>query len=334
MTSVPADSATPTDRRWRQGDAERARGRRGRRPLPSAYHRERLLRAALAVAFEHGYDGLTATAVVTRAGASRRTFYELFDGSEDCLLAALESCLDEIAAAVVPAYEATAEWPARLRAALAALLAFLERERDVGALVLSYLIGLGPSSPELRARVCELLREAVDEGRSRASSRHREPSPLAAELVVGGVLTVIHTRVRTSEGELRALANPLMWMIVLPYLGSAAAHRELTRAAPKPVLVAAPALDPLDPLDIRLTYRSARVLEAIERAPGANNGEVAAGAGIADAGQASKLLARLARAGLVESKGVGQRGGGPHAWHLSDAGRQLASTFARRHDGV
>jgi AcrR family transcriptional regulator len=328
--AAPADRATRTRRRWRQDAAERSRGGRGRRPLPTEYHRERLLRAAMTVACEHGYEGLTATAVVHRAGASRRTFYELFDSSEDCFLAALESCLDEIAAVVVPAYGATVAWPARLRAALVALLAFLETERDAGALVLSYLVGLGPRGFELRARVCELLRQAVDEGRSYAGPRDGGPSPLAAELVVGGALTVLHARARTREGELRALVNPLMWMIVLPYLGAAAANRELTRAAPKRVLAPAPARDPLRPLEIRLTYRTARVLEAIAREPGANNGQVAAGAGIADAGQASKLLARLARAGLVENTGVGQPRGGANAWRLTAAGAQLASVCESR----
>ena len=57
--------------------------------------------------------------------------------------------------------------------------------------------------------------------------------------------------------------------------------------------------------------------------PDASNREVAAAAGIGDQGQMSKLLARLARLGLIENLGVGQAKGGSNAWRLTADGARL-----------
>lgn len=293
------------------------------------FQRQRLLQAAVAVACEHGYEGMSATAVVARAGASRKTFYDVFDDREDCFLAVLEHCLAGIAAVVAPAYGAQAGWSGRLRAALAALLTYLEDERAVGTLVLSHLL-CGPRNPELRARVLELLHGVVGDGRSQAKPRY-EPSPLTGEFVVGGVLAVIHAHLRRPGYPLLSLLNPLMWMIVLPCRGPAVAGRELTRPAPTSApATPVPPRDPLRHLNLRLTYRTARVLEFIALAPGANNRRIGAHAGITDQGQISKLLTRLARVGLVENTGMGQAKGGANAWHLTVTGSELVAAIGRK----
>jgi DNA-binding IclR family transcriptional regulator len=92
----------------------------------------------------------------------------------------------------------------------------------------------------------------------------------------------------------------------------------------------ATASDPGRALDMRLTYRTARVLEAIAVMPGASNVEIGARAGIADAGQISKLLARLTRLGLIENSGEGWVRGAANAWRLTASGRDFESTIRRR----
>jgi predicted HTH transcriptional regulator len=110
-----------------------------------------------------------------------------------------------------------------------------------------------------------------------------------------------------------------MSLIVLPYLGARAARSELTRPAPAPAhdpsrpLVPAPG-DPLHGLNMRLTYRTMRVLAAVAEQPGASNREIAEHAEIIDQGQVSKLLSRLSERGLVENFGAGQRRGAANAW--------------------
>jgi AcrR family transcriptional regulator len=313
-------------RHWRRRLSPRAGGRSARM---AEFQRSRLLKAALAVVSEHGYAELTASAVIARAGVSRKTFYDLFGNRDDCLLALLEDSLAQLDAVVTAAYQAPGSWSERLRAALTALLVFLESEPETAALVLSYLLGQGPQALEPRASVLRLLQRAVDRGRSEARSRHAL-SPLTAELVVGGVLAVVDARLQSSPRRLRALVNPLMWTIVLPYLGPAAAARQLTRVTPARVPAPpAPAISHLRRVNMRLTYRTAKALEVIAAAPGASNTEISARVGIADQGQISKLLARLARLELIENVGAGQPSGAANAWHLTASGSELESAIRR-----
>jgi hypothetical protein len=73
-----------------------------------------------------------------------------------------------------------------------------------------------------------------------------------------------------------------------------------------------------------MTYRTLRVLTAIAQEPLSSNRRVAAAAGIVDEGQASKLLARLAGAGMIANVGRGGRPrGSPNAWTLTPAGELL-----------
>jgi AcrR family transcriptional regulator len=321
-------------RRWSQGDLGHLRHERAERV--AEFQRLRLMRAASEMACERGFtagrgdEGLSVKALVARAGVSRRTFYELFDSCDECLLAALDAFFAEIAAFLAAEYEGEGRWSQRLGAALVVLLAFVEREREMAALALSYLLGRGPENPELRVRVLERLRGVVDEGRSQAMSG-RALSPLTAELVVASVLTIIHARLQAGPQRPGALVDPLMWMIVLPYLGPAAADRELGRTRRQPAgLSPIGASEPARPPVIRVTYRTARVLEAIALVPGASNIEIGERAGMADPGQVSKLLARLTRLGLIENVGAGWARGAANAWHLTATGRDFESTIRRK----
>jgi AcrR family transcriptional regulator len=273
---------------------------------------------------------MSASAVVARAGVSRKTFYDLFANREECFMAVLEEILAEIVAVVAPAHERESTWSERLRAALIALVELLEREPKAGMLVLSYLLGYGRSSPELRAKVLARVQGAVDEGRLEPIAG-RVLSPLTAEGVVASVTVALHTRLQTDPTQLRALVNPLMWTVVLPYLGPAAAARQLRQTMPdRAPLSPAPARDIAPKLNMRLTYRTASTIEVIAALPGASNAEVSARVGIADQGQISKLLSRLARLGLIENTGPGQAHGAANAWQLTDSGKQLESKIRRK----
>jgi AcrR family transcriptional regulator len=287
------------------------------------------LAAVCEVVAEHGATGATVAHIVARAGVSRRTFYELFADREDCFLAAFDQAVERAAVRVRPAWAAGGQrWRARVRGALVALLGFFDEEPELGVLCIVHALGAGPTALTRRAQVVRTLVAAVEEGRLEA--RGDEMAPLTAEGVVGAVLAVLHVRLhersRTEHGSQRltSLTSPLMAMIVLPYLGSAAAARELARPAPKQVLARSAASDPLKGLDMRLTYRTLRVLLAIDAQPGASNRQVAKAAGIVDQGQTSKLLQRLEHLGLVDNAGSGNAGrGGPNAWRLSARGEEL-----------
>jgi AcrR family transcriptional regulator len=286
--------------------------------------RARMLAAMVEACAEHGPAHVTVAGVVERAGVSRRTFYEIFDDCEDCLLAALDEGLRRASERVLPAYRSGGRWSERTRASLAALLEFLDVEPVMGRLLIVGSLGGGPGGLERRRRVLAQVIAAVDEGRGE-SRAGKEPPPLTAEGVVGGVLSILHARLlEESPGRLLEFTGPLMSMIVLPYLGSAAARKELERPVPKRQQTSpSAASDPLRDLGLRLTYRTVRALVSVAENPGSSNREIGEAAGISDQGQMSKLLWRLERSGLVHNAGLGPGTGAPNVWTLTDRGEAI-----------
>jgi AcrR family transcriptional regulator len=277
---------------------------------------------------------VTVAHVVERAGVSRRTFYELFPDREECFLAALDEGIARTARYVLDAYDLDAGWVERIRTAFTALLQFFEAERGTGWLLVVGSLGAGAGALERRRHVLTQVIAAIDDGHAekRASA---DPLPLTAEGIVGGVLSVLHARLLDPDGEsLLELTGPLMSMIVLPYLGTSAAQRELKRPTPAPLGPRKQAAaDPLRNVEMRLTYRTVRVLMSVAAHPGSSNREVGLASGIQDQGQISKLLTRLHKLGLIENGGAGQARGGPNAWMLTHKGQEIEQAVGGRAEG-
>ncbi len=280
---------------------------------------------------ERGAGSVSVAHVVARSGVSRRTFYELFDDREDCFVAAFGKAVARAAETALPAYEAGGSWRERIAAGLDAVLAFLDSEPEMGYLCVVGAFGAGPRALERRARVAQTLVAAVHEGRREGKAATR-PDRLVAEGVVGAVLAIVHSRMQgQSPQPLQGLSSRLMAMIVLPYLGPAAAERELRRPAPLAQRASRPRTDPLRDLDMRLTYRTVRVLLAIAdlggRGSDPSNRQVGSAAGVTDPGQISKLLARLHSLGLIANTGGDHAKGEPNAWSLTPRGRDITQTL-------
>jgi AcrR family transcriptional regulator len=314
--------------------------------------RARILSAAARVVEELGYEGMSVARITSRAGVSRRTFYDQFDGREECFLALFDQTVARVGGIAQDATIAMAGrkgWLERIRSGLGAVLLLFDDEPAVGSLLVVEALAAGPRVLEGRASVLDSLKQIIDEGRGEAK-RGDGPAPLTAEGVVGAVFSVIHARLleqragtRSANGPSRAharqgalvgLLNPLMGMIVLPYLGRAAASKELACPAPKssraveiPAWRKPSSVDPLDGLGMRLTYRTLQVLSAIASDPGASNRQVADTAGVHDQGQISKLLTRLERLGLIHNAGYGQPRGEPNAWTLTTRGTRVAEAL-------
>jgi AcrR family transcriptional regulator len=311
----------------------------------SEIQRARILAAMTEVACELGAANLTVAHVVDRAGVSRRTFYELFADREDCFLAAFDESIARVSRHVLAAYDPGAGWAGRIRSALTALLGFLDAERGTGRLLIVEALGAGANALERRRRVLAQIVAAVDEGR-REGKAPSGATLLTAEGVVGAVLSVLHGRLSEDApsqlvaggsgfARLVDLAGPLMSIVVLPYLGPAASRRELSRpVVEEPVRDPVAGLNPLRDLEMRLTYRTVRVLAAVGANPGSSNRVVGDASGIADQGQVSKLLARLGKLGLIQNTGAGAARGDPNAWTLTRRGWEIHGVIAGQADSV
>jgi AcrR family transcriptional regulator/DNA-binding MarR family transcriptional regulator len=291
--------------------------------------RARIVSAMVDVVAERGVARSTVAHVVGRSGVSRRTFYELFDDREDCFVAAFDMAVERGAVRVAPAFGEGAGWLGRARNGLRAGLEFLDDEPSLGRLGIVDALGAGPVALEHRTRVVNVLIDAIDRGRREPKAAARL-TRLTAEGIVGAVLAVLHARLTEREPRpMISLLGPLMGLIVLPYQGRAVAEREAARPTPRRRPATPPAVDPLRDLEMRLTYRTVRVLAAIASIPGASNREVSDAAGVADQGQISKLLARLEHLGLIENVGEGHAKGEPNAWRLTPRGIEVERTISR-----
>jgi AcrR family transcriptional regulator len=298
--------------------------------------RSRLLAAAVAVVQDVGYARMTVARVIERARVSRKTFYDTFSDREECFLGALEQGLDHARELAVEAYEREAGWCDGIRAALTRLLIFMDEEPALAKLCMIEALGAGERVLQRRAEVLDELARVIDRGRLVTQVAH-EPPQVTAEGIVGAIFAVVHTRLLDGRQTSREdLLGSLMSMIVLPYLGAGAASQELSRppletgGSRRSPRRSPNAHDPLAGLNIRLTYRTVRVLMIVAEHPGASNREIADGSGIVDQGQISKLLTRLERLKVVKNEGDGAEKGAPNAWHLTRRGAELERSVRLR----
>ena len=301
------------------------------RRISSSRQRGHLLSATFALVGEEGYGGVSARSVCERAGVSNKAFYELFSDREDCFLAAFNAALDGLELDVRAGWESQLGWTARTRGALAGLLLALDREPALARLVCVEALGAGPRVLARRARVLEQLAGVIDGGRENAQAPKVLPA-LVAEGVVGATFGVIHARLlELRPAPLIGLLGQLMATIVLPYRGPAAAAKELERPTPRPpVRVPRRDRDRLQrrpasvafPVDYRLTARTQMALAAVGGRPGLNNREVSEVIGLADQGQISRMMKRLAGQGLVEN-GMGRSSRQLKAWRLTKDGEAV-----------
>jgi AcrR family transcriptional regulator/DNA-binding MarR family transcriptional regulator len=323
------------------GDSRRPAAQRRRSAGPSAavappdrlveIQRSRLLVGAVGAIDEFGYAQATVAQITARARVSRRTFYELFDNREECLAALVEDAVALLEYELDAANLAGLPWRERVRGGLTVVLSFLDREPALARVCVVQAMRGGSGVLARRERILARLAETLDEGR-REGARGEECTALTAEGLVGAAFGIVYTRLlREEHAPLICLLGELMSMIVLPYLGPAAARREQSRPAAMPTGAPRPTparlgsdRDPLQEVPMRLTYRTARVLGCIAEQSAISNRAVAERAGVSDQGQISKLLARLRRLGLIENIGVGHARGEPNAWKLTELGRQVA----------
>jgi AcrR family transcriptional regulator len=319
------------------------RGVRSPRVQVSEMQRLRLLRAAVAAVEELGYANATVAQITTLARVSRRTFYDLFANREDCLLAVIEDAVARVEHEFEEANLTELPWVERLRTGLWLILCYFDSEPALARLCVIQSARGSQRVLERREQLLASLALAVDAGRGE-SSNPEDCQPLIAEGLVGAALSIIYSRLLKRDPEpLSGLLGELMGMLALPYLGSALARAE--RARPVPALVAQTPKRRYSgewvaqSLPMRLTYRTALVLETVEENPGVSNRRVGEEVGVADPGQLSRLLSRLEGLGLLQNTGRGHSKGEPNAWRLTPTGQKVTQSirtdgrYASKHQG-
>src|ERR1700760_3752479 len=116
------------------------RGRHGLSPeFVARNQRERLIAALIHTLDEVGYQRTTVSMIGRRAAVSKSDFYKHFDSKDECFLAAYDTAVERVHAAVADACTTVAgePWPVRVRESIVTLLTVLSAEPALAAILLA-----------------------------------------------------------------------------------------------------------------------------------------------------------------------------------------------------
>jgi len=307
--------------------------------------RERILRAVAQVLAERGFAGTTIGLVVTRARVSTRTFYELFDGLEECLIAIMDSVLEQVVALAAQELAAEECWQDGVRSALAAVLSFFDREPELACVCIVETLAGGPVVLKHREGVMAAFRLPVVE---RIEREVPAISPLTAEGVMSSVLGIMHAHiVEQKPGPFIELLGPMIGLATAPYLSARSVQQEIEKGDELAQAIrkgdsrwslqvqdvqdtepaAAPEAIPFANLGDATARRLRECVVFLAEYPDSSNREVGVGIDLVHQSQISKLLTYLAREGLVtkRSEGKGKR----NAWRLTPKGEEIAQALTQ-----
>lgn len=204
------------------------RGRHGLSPEYVARNqRERLIAGLTESLYEVGYQNTTVSQIGQRAAVSKSDFYKHFESKDDCFFAAYEVAVERIRKQVNEACGSheRSEWSARVRDALASLLALLAEDPALSSLVLVEGLRAGRGVFDRYQAALESFVPELRDGAPRAPDGG--PAPEATdEAVVGGVASLLSRRVLAGEAErLDELLPEVLEFALTPYLGTVEARR-------------------------------------------------------------------------------------------------------------
>jgi AcrR family transcriptional regulator len=203
------------------------RGRHGLSPdFVARNQRDRLIAGVTEALYEFGYKKTTVSLIGQKAAVSKSDFYKHFESKDDCFHAAYEDAVARIRDQVRSACgdDAPAEWPQRVKDALAALLSFLATEPAVASLTLVEGLRAGRGVYDRYQAALEGFAPLLREGAPRPAGLTVPPA--ADEAVVGGVASLVGRRVLAGDvAGLDAMLPDTLEFTLTPYLGTDEARR-------------------------------------------------------------------------------------------------------------
>ncbi len=189
--------------------------------------RMRLMGAMLVAVGERGYIDTSVADVLSRAGISRRTFYEHFSDKEDCYLQAYDHVAGVLTEAVGDALQDHRRWQEAMRSALDLVLRTVAENPKISRAMLVEVLAVGPAGVRRRDASLAPFQQFFELARELAPAEALIPETVN-ETLVGGILETITARVMRDEAErVPGLLDQLMFWGLVPFLGPVEANRAL-----------------------------------------------------------------------------------------------------------
>lgn len=197
--------------------------------------REQVLEAMLRVAAADGYAMATLSDVIETAEVPEAAFDEMFESKQACFLEAYDAAIDVLMAHVLASFEAASErpWPERIAAMLQALVELLATEADIARMAMVEVTAAGDSARARYQAALERFTPLLEEGRAYSGQGDELPAD-TARFAIGGATSMIFDEFRAGRGpELERILPDLIFAALMPYLGSEAAEKEMSRVIRK-----------------------------------------------------------------------------------------------------
>jgi AcrR family transcriptional regulator len=209
-----------------------AKGRARWRPRSQVEtDKARIVRCAAQIAAANGYAQLSPARIALEAGVTEARFNELFEGTEQCFLDALDRLGLEALVCATAAFQDTEQGLTGMHKAIAALMRYVANNPVFLRVAFVEIFALGPGAIERRER---LLGQFADQ-LMRGLPRSRAPSCLAAEASVGAVWGIVQYHVtRGVTHLLPALADLVTYIALSPAIGGEAALQVILASEEQP----------------------------------------------------------------------------------------------------
>lgn len=179
-----------------------------------ANQRARIQSAMIEIVGEEGYDAVTVRRLAKLAGVSTRTFYEHFEGKEECFLRTYELVVQRTAARVVSSQRGETDWRKRLALAFEALTEEIVSKPRAARLALHEVFAAGPAAFDALERAEDLFEGVLVECFAGSPSAVEVPKPLARALVAGMSFVARERMTVVDRNEALELAQELLeWVL-------------------------------------------------------------------------------------------------------------------------
>jgi AcrR family transcriptional regulator len=195
--------------------------------------RERLLAAVVRILAGSGYAGLDSASVSTEAGLSAADFDATFQDRRAAVEAAHEAVFERFRNHILEACGAQADWPLKVKVAVAAALDFAAAAPDQTQLLVLDAILSDRDLARRTAAARDQLAALLAGGRRQLGARVGLPTVTEQLLIAGLAGTISHQLIHGEAKRLPELAPQLVQFTLLPYLGPDEAARVASRPRPE-----------------------------------------------------------------------------------------------------
>ncbi len=187
--------------------------------------RERMLLATAELVAERGYRRTTIELIARTARVALTTFYEHFEGKEECFLAAFDENVEAAVEVFAELVDPELDWTDQISTGLEVFLEMVVTETPRATLCLVEAQAAGPEALARYQGMLERVAPKLSEGRALNPRSARLPEGLEVALA-GGIAWLVHQRLVAGEAaEIKALLPEMLQIALTPYVGEVEAGR-------------------------------------------------------------------------------------------------------------